>query len=404
MNVLILGGSGRQAESIVLDLLQVDTDNISEITLASIEREALKARVAQLRSSKVKWEVIDITDNHALVKLMKKHGLVFNAASTPTVPLAVKAALEAGVNLATLEGLDQHMVVPEAPCDEFGFVDESYRAELDEQFRQAGIVGILGWGYVPGTANVIGRMLGDQFDTINSMTWYFGAAQTGDKLFFSETPRETIWLHRQPGVILQDGRYERVPPKSGRETVSFPAPLGEVEVQHMPLMSTVPVFANRYKSKNIQNIEVKLGYWRGYLEKMDFLEGVGLLDLDAKDIGDAHVAPADVFLAGPHVADKRGAHLLDYGCLRLVVDGVIGDHKVAYTGDVLARPLRNLAAMQLMTGIPAAVGLQMMATGELSKRGLYSTADDEVDPGRYFQELGRRGYSLVTTRVETVVG
>jgi saccharopine dehydrogenase-like NADP-dependent oxidoreductase len=168
-------------------------------------------------------------------------------------------------------------------------------------------------------------------------------------------------------------------------------------------MSTVPVFADRYGAKGIQNIDVKLGYWSGYLEKMDFLDSVGLLDLEPRDIGGVQVAPADVFLAGPGVADKAGGTLQDHGCVRLVAEGTIANRKVVYEGEVIARPMRNLGAMQLLTGIPAAVGIQMIGTGEITRKGLCTTADDVVDPVRYFEELGRRGYEVTTNRTETIV-
>jgi len=402
MRVLILGGSGRQAKSIVMGLLEIDPDDVSEITLGARRPEALETRVKELENPKIRGEVINIDDRDALVKLMKKHDLVMHAASSPTVYPAVQAALEAGVNIVTLIGLEeQQFTVSDGSSDEFGFVKEEFLSEMDKRFKQAGIIGVMGMGYVPGTTNFLGKYFGDKFETIESMTWYYASARLGEKLFFSETPRETIWLYHQPGLVFKEGKYVRVLPQSSREVVQFPEPIGETEVQHMPFMGVIPVFAKRYKSKGIKDMDLKLGYWSGYLSKMDFLASVGLLDLEPRKVGEVNIIPADVFLSGPGIAEpKEGAKLLDWGCVRLVIEGEISGKKVKYIADVLQRPYRNLGGMQLLTGIPAAIGIHMVARGDITQKGCYSVTDDAVDAEIFFKELSRRECQISYTYTE----
>lgn len=402
MKLLLLGGSGLQAESIALDLLSLDSENIDEITLAARNTEKLKKRVASINSSKVRWEAANIDDHDALVKLMQKHDLVFNAANTPTVYQVIKAVLSAGVNLVGLEGVNQHIVAPDAPCDEFGFVKQSFFDELDEQFKKAGISAVLGWGYVPGITNFLGRMIGDRFDTIDSMTWNYATASRGDRILFTETPREMIWLFRQEGVKFKDGKYLRFDPKKERDTVDFPEPIGKVTVQHMSYMPTVPVFADKYANKNIQNIDVRLGYWAGYIEMMDFLDSVGMLDDQPKNINGIEIAPVDVFISGPGVTNKEGLQLKDYGCVRLDVNGMMNNHQTSCTANVMAYPMRNLGAMQILTGIPAAIGIQMFVTKKISKKGFYTTMDESIDPKAFFKELSRRKFTLEVSIKETI--
>lgn len=402
--ILILGGTGLQAESATLDLLEMNSDLVGEITLASRNTEALKKRVAKISNPKVNYETVDICDHDAVVKLMKRYDLVLNAAASPTIGGVVQAALHAGVDLLGLADIATGGFEG-VPANECGFVTEEFLDRIDEDYKKAGCTCCLGWGYVPGITNVFGRMIGDKFDTINSMNWYYATVSVGDKVFFSEAPKEMAMLfNHECSPIFRDGKYVFINPKEDRVKIQFPEPFGEIVCQHMPFMSIVRVFQERYASKNIQNIDVYLGYWPGYMEKMDFLNSVGLLDMRPKDINGVKVAPYDVFLAGPGVSNTDDLkNVKDYGIVRLVADGTINGKQVSYTADAIGRPIRNLGAMQILTGIPAAIGIQMYLKGEITKKGFYTTQDDAVSPIRYLEELGRRGYKVTVTSTETEV-
>ena len=402
MKLLILGGTGMQAESIVLDLLEIDSENIDEITLASRNAAKLKARVEKIGSPKLKWEAIDIDDHDALVKLMEKHDLVCNTANTPTIYTVVRAALDAKVSLLGLEAVTQSVFAPEAPCDEFGFITKPFFDKLNEEFNEAGVSAVLGWGYVPGITTFIGRMLADKFDTIDTMVWSYASKSMGDKLLFSETPKEMIWLHHQQGIKLENGKYVRFDPKKERCSMVFPDPIGNVTLQHMSFMSTIPVFQKRYVDKKIQNMDVRLGYWPGYIEMMDFMDSIGMLEDTPRDINGVTIAPVDVFLSGRGVGDKEGLTLQDYGCVHFDISGVANGRKVSYSADIMGHPQRNLGAMQIITGIPVAVGIQMAVTNKLPKKGYYTTMDDCVDPHLFFEMLSKRGFTVNISRSENV--
>jgi saccharopine dehydrogenase-like NADP-dependent oxidoreductase len=118
---------------------------------------------------------------------------------------------------------------------------------------------------------------------------------------------------------------------------------------------------------------------------------MGLLDFKPRKVGEGSVIPVDVFLSGPGVAEpKEGSKLLDWACVRVIIKGEISGRKGEYVADVLQRPYRNLGAMQLITGIPAAIGIHMVARGDITQKGCYSTTDDAVDAEIFFGELSRR--------------
>jgi len=387
-----------QAESIVLDLLEIDSENFSEITLAARNAAKLKARAEKINNPKIKWETIDIqNDFEGLVDLIRKHDVVCNAANTPTIYTVVQAALEARVMLVGLEAVAQEVFAPGAPCDEFGFIEKPFYDELNEKFIKANTGACVGWGYIPGITTFLGRMIADKYDTIDTMIWSFASVSKGDKLLFSETPKEMIWLHHQEGIKLLDGKMVKFDPKKERHTTVFPEPIGKVTLQHMSFMSTIPVFNKKYPDKKIKNMDVRLGYWPGYIEMMDFMDSIGMLSDAPKNINGVDIAPVDVFLAGPGVSSAEGLTMQDYGAVKLDVSGIINGRKVSYSADVMGYPQRNLGAMQIITGIPMAVGLQMYATGKLPKVGYNTTIDDCVSPETFFELLSKRGFTVKIT-------
>jgi len=403
-NILILGGTGMQAESMVMDLLAIDTENISGITLASRNEAALKARVEKLGDPRVRYMKLDMNDHDALVSAMKKHDLVMNTAASPTVFLGLFAALEAGVDLLGMADIaGPPFPGKPVPTDEWGHTRPEFIADLSDKFEKAGLTCSLGWGYMPGTLNMIGRLTCDRFDTIDSINFYIGTCCMGDSMFFSECPGEVPLLYNLDSApVYKDGRFTMINPMEDREKMTFPDPIGEILCQHYPYMSTIPDFVNDYADKGVKNVDLRLGYWPGYLEKMDFLRSVGMLDMQPKEINGVKIAPYTVFLSGPGVATHEGLNVEDYGCTSVVVEGMINGHKTRYCCEAMGRPIRGLGSMQILTGIPAAIGIQSYCKGLLTKKGLYTPQDKSIDPTAFLKELGRRGFRIATTGTEVL--
>lgn len=396
-NILIVGGAGMQGRAIAEDLLTLDTGNITGLTLADINTEALNRLVGKLADPRVKGEKVDLRNHDELVSMIKRHDLIVNCGSSPMIGLVVQAAMDAGVNLCGLADVATGGFEG-VPANEFGFVTQEFLDKIDEGYKKAGIMGITGIGYVPGITNTFGRLLGDKFDTIESMNWYYGTQSCGDKSFFTEAPGEMAMLFNFPrSPIFRDGKFMYINPKEDRVTVQFPEPIGEVSCQHMPFMSIIRVFQERYAAKGIKNADVYLGYWPGYVKKMDFLDSVGMLDMEPRNVDGQQVVPFRVFLSGRGVGSQEGMNLQEYGCVKIVVDGTVGGKKVTYTGEALGRPIRNLGAMQIMTALPAAVCIQNVLKGKYTKKGFYTTQDDSIDPIDYFKDLGRRGFKFSIT-------
>lgn len=386
MKVLILGGAGLMAEAIERDLLEIDADEVSKITVADINSEKLSNRIEELKSPKVVSALIDMADHEALTKLIKGHDVVVNAAAAETTLIAVRAALQAGVNFIGLTGLDLPGCVAGAPLDEIGLPTQEFKDQVDKDFRKAGLTAILGLGSGPGINNVMGRYFADMLDTVESMEFvYVYANLAKTKTLFAFKASDMIGLYRAKPVILRDGKLIRVPTRFGRETALFPEPIGERVIFYIFHDEPI-IFANSFRDKGLKNAGTKAGMGPEFLSKLEFLENLRLLSFRPRKVGEVMVSPVQVLESGLTVEKVIPQ---DYSCTRLVVIGEKAGQKLEYTAEMFARPYKELSGTQHRTGIPAAVGVRMLRRGQIKRKGAL-TPEFGVEPEIFFRELARR--------------
>ena len=401
MKVVILGGAGLMAEAIERDLLDTELDmdggGVSEIVVADVSPDKVKARVDELQSPKVSPAVIDLMDHKALVKLIKGHDVVINAAPTPTTLNAARGALEAGAHFMGLVGVDMPNSAPDAPKDELGQPTEAFLDQLDEEYKKAGLTGIMGMGSMPGTSNIMARYFVDKLDTVESIVFsYVYASLTKTKTFFQFSPAGMIGQYTTEPIVLRDGKLIRIPPRSGRETALYPEPIGMRELFYI-LHPEAYAFFRSFRDKGLKNAGTKAGWGPDFLGKMEFLDSVGLFNRQPIKVGDVTVSPLLVFMSV--AAPKPTAEKVvpkDYGCTRAVVRGEKSGEKLEYTGDLLTPPYKELNAAQYRTGLPTAIATRMIKRGDIKRKGAF-TPEVGVDPEIYLGELARRGQHLTYT-------
>jgi saccharopine dehydrogenase-like NADP-dependent oxidoreductase len=387
MRILILGGAGAMAQATEQDLLTLDADETSELVLADFDEKRLQERVDELKDPKVSSAVVHIDDHQALVKLMKGFDIVINEALAPTTLKVLNAALDAQVSLVTLATLDQAAAAPGAPLDDIGLPTEGFKAEIDRKFTEAGLTAVLGLGSGPGTSNVMGSYIADKFDTVESMEFSYSYAHLGgSKGFFPFDPRGMVAQHSMSPIIFRNGEFIRVPPRFERGITVYPDPIGVRETFYIS-HSEAFFCARNYRNKGLKNAGTKAGWDPVFIEKLAFLENLGLLDMQPRKIGDISISPLEMLVSG--LKYDMNVRPQDYGCFRIVALGMKDGQKVEYTGDVFTGPYKNFNGTQHRTGIPPAVVARMLGRGEITRKGAFSP-DVGVDHRIYFRELERR--------------
>lgn len=396
MNVFILGGAGKMAEAIERDLLDTDLDmegtEVSELVIADVNSEKVEARAKELQSPKVSTAVVDITDHDALVSLIQGYDVVVNAALTPTTLRAAKGALAAGVNFISLVDVVLSTVTAGgAPLDDrIGLPTEAFLNQQDEDFKKAGLTAIMGLGAGPGITGITARYFVDKLDTVESINVsYAGISQAKTSNLFPFSPVGIMKIYTSEPVILKDGRLIRVPRQSGKESILFPEPIGRCEVFSILHEEAISFFRS-FRHKGLKNAGTKAGWGPELVSKLEFLDSLGLLEFQPRQVGDANVVPVQVLLAG---LTFEKVEPRDYGCMRLAIKGEQSGGKLEYIAEVLSYPYKGFAGWQGPTGISAAIGVRMLLRGDISRKGAFPP-EIGIDPEIFIAELAKRDIHL----------
>ena len=395
MKVLILGGAGLVAEAIERDLLEIDGEEVSKITVADIDQEKIKNRIEDLHSPKVSPVLLDICNHEVLLKLIREHDVVVNAAAAITTLAAVKAALQAGVNIIGVLGVDLPACAPGAPLDEIGLPKQEFKDQLDDDFKKAGLTAIMGLGSMPGISNLMARYFSDKLDTVESMEFSYALASLAKtKTFFAFNPLDMISLYKAKPVILRDGKLIRIPrPRlSDREIILFPEPIGKREVFYTFHDEPV-IFSKSFKDKGLKNAGTKTGWSSEFLGKIEFLDSLGLLSFRPRKVKDVSIAPVRVLESGLTFEKVTPQ---DYGCTRLTVIGDKAGQRLEFIAEMFNRPYKGLSGTQYRTGIPLAIGVRMLKRGQIQRKGAFPP-ELGINPEIFFKELARRDLHISYT-------
>ena len=152
MKAAITGGAGRQSLSAIYDF--VETEDVEKVLLIDINEEALKARKELVGSPKIETKAIDLKDTQTLAQALEEYDVVINGSSHVFNMDVMDACIESKTNYTDFGGLFHWAV------EQMG---------RDEDFRRAGITGIVGSGSAPGIVNVLTKYATDRLDTVEDI-------------------------------------------------------------------------------------------------------------------------------------------------------------------------------------------------------------------------------------------
>ncbi len=388
MKILALGGCGQQGRRAVKALLQ--SSDISQIIVADINLNSAQEFVRELEDSRVKSTSLDILNRPQLLEAMGTVDVVANFVGPffRYAEIVVAAAIDAQVNYVDI-------------CDDtaptLAIMDKySSRAEA------AGITVLMGMGASPGLLNVFARHAADQMDSVEDIRLFWNVSVNDIETDLSEAVDNAAIFEHGIEIIAGDvpqfidGKLCQVPGGSGIKEVDFPH-LGRQRVYFVAHPETVTL--PRYiKAKNITN--------RGGVLGMDDLllglKELGLTDHSEMTLKGQVVKAADVGMAVmASLAEKSPPISED-------IAPVCSDSFVEVRGlrngesiqiHISHRSENGFPRMDEGTGISAAVGVLMVARGEVTRVGVHAP-EGCVDPASFFAQLKSYGISVVERRCE----
>ena len=361
----------------LLDL--VSCKEIERILVADLSLEAATAVIESLDDERLEAAAVDVRDVEATAAIIEGYDVVINSTQYYFNLEVMKAALLAKAHYIDLGGLF-HMT--------------RKQVTLDDDFRKAGLLAILGSGSTPGITNVMARYAVDKLDQVEAIDIKIGAADLDPgSAFSSPYSLDTIIDEcAMSPYIYDDDHWIELPPFSGGENVTFPSPIGAATA-HYTLHSEVATFPVSFKAKGIHRATFRLALPEEFVKTVKTLVDLNLADDTPRDIRGVSVKPRDVLLnvlrPRPGASDTMPN---DCDCLRVDVSGSRGGRKVTITLESLVFPHEawRASAGALDTGVPPSIMAQMIARGDIKERGTRSP-EECVPPLPFFEELARRG-------------
>ncbi len=337
MRVIALGGAGAMGRRGVRDL--AGRESVQELVIADYDLKAARALASEL-GGKCRAEWVDAGDHAGLVRAVRG----FDVAMGTVGPFykyekkVAAACIEAGTHYVSI-------------CDDYDAA--AAVLELDREAERAGVSVVTGVGWTPGVTNMLAAWGAREFDQLESVNvaWGCHTSDTEGKAVTFHT------IHIFAGSVpsWRDGRTVWLDAGSERELVRFPEPVGEVFVYN--LGHPEPVTIPRYL--NVRTVTLKGGLKENYFNVLGIL--MSRLRLSTSLTGTELLSR--FFNAVLPYLEKLDRPRETASACRVDLTGKVD-------GRWRHRCLGAVAHMDLLTGLPCSVAVQMVGGGEVSRRGV----------------------------------
>jgi len=366
VKVLVIGTG---AIGIVVASELTKSPEVEEVRVADINVERARRLGDWLKSKKVSAHRVDAGKSEDVVRVAESVDAIVNT-TLPRFNLTIMdAAFKAKANYVDL-----------AMYDYSSFLKQ---LELDDKWKEAGLIALLNAGSSPGITNVLAAHAADRLDRVDEIRIRIFDSVESKEIVSTWSP-EVMWddMATEP-VVYDNGELKKVPVFSGEETYNFPDPIGpQTVVWHV---HEEPATLPRFIGKGLKYVDLKLG--TPDMPTVKFVVGLGLMSDEPLDIRGVKVAPRDLFLklipptlSFEEVENKiKAGTLIDaHECYVVEVEGEKAGKKMTYIFSVPFPSLREVQKKlsgatheSYVTGISAAIFTEMVCMGEIKAKGVF---------------------------------
>jgi saccharopine dehydrogenase (NAD+, L-lysine-forming) len=365
MKALVLG-CGEMAEPAIEDLVEHGVFN--HITIASRHPAHAERFLATLPPNHIRMRPVqlDVLDHDALVQVMRGSDVVCNLAG-PNYRNALaiaRAAIAARVSLVDVS--DDWAVTLQLLA-------------LHAEAERAGITILMGLGASPGVTNLLARYGADRLDRVEEVrtSWIMRGSDAGGPALAAHL----LYSLPDRAFVFQDGSMREVRPfEDGKEVIDFPE-LGRVEVMHIghpePLTLARFIEGVRYADNKATFLPVEVNRMIVELGRVARSRQPVVLDGHPVD-------PMDFAAMHLYQTCKAMTDVPKTGALRTEVRGVLEERPVRLVYSAAGRIGKG-------TGIPCAIGAQLIAAGSIRRKGVFPPeARGVIDPEMFLQAVEMR--------------
>jgi saccharopine dehydrogenase (NAD+, L-lysine-forming) len=357
--VAVLGAGGTIAPAVVRDL--AESTEASGLILLDVDEERATAVAREHGGSRVQVRTADARSG--LSAQLEGCDVLVNCASYRVNLDAMRACLDAGCHYIDLGGL---------------YWLTGRQLELDSEFREAGLLALLGMGSSPGKTNVMAvaavRALGETPDRIDVLAAGRDTNPPAGPSYPYAVQTLVDELTMRP-IVLRDGHPQEIDPLSDGGSVDFGEPIGSGETIYT-LHSELRTFPASFGCKEAS---FRLSLAPAVLERVRELADASPERIQA--------AAAEAVPPSPHTISVHAIEACSRG------------RKVRVRAVTTPVEPWGLGGGVVSTGAPAAAAVRLLARGSVEARGALPP-ERCIDPDDLFPELERRG---ATFTVEEMV-
>ncbi|MBW1988998.1 MAG: saccharopine dehydrogenase family protein [Deltaproteobacteria bacterium] len=381
-HLLIIGAGG--VGSVVTQKCARMRDVFDTVVLASRTLEKCE-KIAATADRPVAVEQVDADHADAVATLIDKHqsDLVINVA-LPYQDLSImEGCLKAGAHYLDTANYE--------PPDEAKFCYK-WQWAYHERFEKAGLMALLGCGFDPGATNVFTAYLRkhhfDRIETVDILDC--NAGEHGHPFATNFNPEINIREITAPGRYREDGEWITTAPLAVHRPFDFPR-IGERE---MYLMYHEEMESLTRHFPEIRRMRFLMTFSQEYLTHLRVLQNVGMTRIDPVPFRGHDIVPLQFLKAllpdpatlGETYRGKTNIGVLARGTKegqdRAVYVYNVCEHQHAY------KDTRS-QAVSYTTGVPAAIGAELMVRGIWRGMGVFNV--EQMDPDPFMERMGPMG-------------
>lgn len=352
MKIAVIG-AGLMGPAFALDCL--GDDDVEEVLLVDIDPKRLEQVSEELgRPSKLKTVIQDVTDRKGLADTLRGYDVAGVALLRPLNVHAIWGAIDAGVSVVELSEPDDEEI-----------------EEINREAIKARVAIIPGCGVEPGLTDVLAADGMDMLDRVEAVDIWCGGIpeETKPPLDYKIVfggPYLPLW----PGKVkvIADGEVRYVDRYTLGDPVSFEGIDRPLECFYDGFPETLHLVEKFDGVKRCTEVTVR---YEGYCEKVNFLDGCGLLSHEPVEFKGGEIVPFEAFsrIIHPKVRLEPGER--DITVLRVRVQGEENGEETVYNYEMVDRydDEKGITSMAKTTSYTAAIVARMLGRGEITEKG-----------------------------------
>ena len=372
------------------------SDEFDQVILADMNLERAKRAEKKISSDKVAVVKVDASDEDGMAMAFKGVDLVLNGVIPRFNLNIMKACVKAGSNYA-----DMAWDIAPDTTKAGGIIEKTpawNQLRMDDDFKRAGLTGMMGLGCDPGLSNLFARMAADRMDKVKQILVRDGDNGTveGHKFAPLWSPETLIEEVLMPATIYKDGQYRKLPPFSGKELFEFPDPVGDLPIYNVDHeeAETLPTFIGEVLGKGCDYCDFKIALDDEYVNAIQMLGMMGLDNPKKIDVKGVKVAPRDVVAAVLPDPSTLGERAKGDCAVGTITKGVKDGKEVGYYiwvhlnhKDTFRKYGHSATAYSV--GVPLAIAAKLFARGKIPMKGVFPP--EMMDPTPWPEELKKLG-------------